>query len=103
VLDLGAQAVVDYTDGDWVERVRAVHPEGVDAVLSCRGGETKRIAGRYVGGTRSRATLDALAAEVDAGRLRPSIERTYPLGDAAAAQVRVADGHVRGKLVITLT
>ncbi len=130
LLGLGAGTVVDYTVGDWVEGVRALHPDGVDAVLSCRGGETKRrapevlrdrgrlvwmsggdqacppmergIAGSYVGGTPSRATLEALGDEIDSGRLRPSVQHVYRLSEAAAAQVRVADGHVRGKLVISV-
>jgi NADPH:quinone reductase-like Zn-dependent oxidoreductase len=60
------------------------------------------IRGSYTGGTPSRATLEALAREVDEGRLAVSLARTYAFSDAAAAQVRVAEGHVRGKLVISV-
>ncbi len=60
------------------------------------------IAGSYVGGTPSRATLEALADEIDSGRVRPSVQHVYRLDEAAEAQVRVAEGHVRGKLVISV-
>jgi NADPH:quinone reductase-like Zn-dependent oxidoreductase len=130
VLDLGAEAFIDYTASDWVAAVRDLHPGGVDAVLTCRGGETKRrspgalrdggrfvwmtgeekagppmergIAGAYTGGSPSRETLVALAGEADDGRLRVFLEHVFSLHEAAAAQERVATGHVRGKLVIAV-
>jgi NADPH:quinone reductase-like Zn-dependent oxidoreductase len=34
------------------------------------------------------------------GRLRPHVERTYGLDEAAAAFEHLEDGHVRGKLVL---
>jgi NADPH:quinone reductase-like Zn-dependent oxidoreductase len=43
------------------------------------------------------AVLGQLAAE---GKLRPAIERTYPLADTADAYRHLLGGHVRGKLVI---
>jgi NADPH:quinone reductase-like Zn-dependent oxidoreductase len=36
------------------------------------------------------------------GRLRPHVEATYPLERAAEAHERIEDGHVRGKLVLTI-
>jgi NADPH:quinone reductase-like Zn-dependent oxidoreductase len=36
------------------------------------------------------------------GRLRPHVEATYPLERAAEAQERLEEGHVRGKLVLTV-
>jgi NADPH:quinone reductase-like Zn-dependent oxidoreductase len=128
VRSLGAEAFVDYRSGDWVAGVKAIFPDGADVVLTCRGGETKRrspevlrdggrlvwitgedkpgppmerlIAGSYSGGMPRRDTLDALTALIDAGRLRLPVAQAYPLLDAAAAQLRVAEGHVQGKLVI---
>jgi NADPH:quinone reductase-like Zn-dependent oxidoreductase len=49
-----------------------------------------------------RADLLALAEMADSGAISPAIDRTYPLGQAAAALRRLADGHVRGKVVITI-
>ena len=48
------------------------------------------------------SVLDRLAELVDAGSVVPSVERTYPLQDAAAAMNELASGQVRGKLVITM-
>jgi len=128
VRGLGAEWFVDYRGSDWVEAVRELHPDGVDVVLTCVGGETKRraptvlrdggrlvwitgedkagppmerlIAGSYSGGMPRRDTLEALSALVDARKLRLPVQAVYPLDAAADAQLRVADGHVRGKLVI---
>jgi NADPH:quinone reductase-like Zn-dependent oxidoreductase len=60
----------------------------------------RMIAGAYSGGIPRRDTLEAIAAFVDAGILRLNVEHVYPLKDAASAQQRVVEGHVRGKLVI---
>jgi D-arabinose 1-dehydrogenase-like Zn-dependent alcohol dehydrogenase len=60
----------------------------------------RMIAGAYSGGIPRRDTLEAIAGLIDAGALRASVEQVYPLEDAASAQQRAAEGHVRGKLVI---
>jgi NADPH:quinone reductase-like Zn-dependent oxidoreductase len=39
---------------------------------------------------------------VQAGELRPHVEETYPLERAAEAHARIEEGHVRGKLVLTI-
>jgi NADPH:quinone reductase-like Zn-dependent oxidoreductase len=44
--------------------------------------------------------LRVLATLVDEGKLRPAIERTYPLADTADAYRHMLGGHVQGKLVI---
>lgn len=44
--------------------------------------------------------MDWLRAAVDAGKLKPVIERTYPLGDAAGAHRHVEGGHAKGKVVL---
>ena len=46
--------------------------------------------------------LEALAALAESGRLRPAVERTYPLQQAAAALTQIETGHTRGKLVLTI-
>jgi NADPH:quinone reductase-like Zn-dependent oxidoreductase len=51
---------------------------------------------------RSRADLESLAGMIDAGTLRPIVERTLPLAEVSAAIRHVETGHVRGKVVITL-
>ncbi|GAB2587737.1 NADP-dependent oxidoreductase [Streptomyces capparidis] len=120
---LGATATI-YGQG-LVERVRALAPNGVDAVFDLAGkgaledsitmrGGTERIvtiadfSARQMGITfsqgpqeRSTARLAALAQDAAAGKLVTTVT-AHPLGRAADAQ-RVSDaGHVRGKLVLTV-
>jgi NADPH:quinone reductase-like Zn-dependent oxidoreductase len=46
--------------------------------------------------------LTALRELIDAGRLTPVIDRSYPLSETAAALRQLLDGTARGKLVITV-
>ncbi|MFI9566089.1 NADP-dependent oxidoreductase [Streptomyces rishiriensis] len=120
---LGATATV-YGEG-LVERVRALAPEGVDAVFDLAGkgaledsitlrGGTERIVtiadfgARQLGITfsqgspeRSTARLAALAQDAAAGKLVTTVT-AYPLDQAAKAQQVSDAGHVRGKLVLTV-
>jgi NADPH:quinone reductase-like Zn-dependent oxidoreductase len=46
--------------------------------------------------------LVALAELIDAGSVRPVVERTYPLKDAAEAIRYVESEHARAKVVVTV-
>jgi len=46
--------------------------------------------------------LDALRELVDAGRLRPVLDRSFPLADAADAMDRLTSGQARGKVIVTV-
>ncbi|SIM54609.1 NADPH:quinone reductase [Micromonospora cremea] len=50
--------------------------------------------------TQSAPDLTALAELVEAGKVTPVIDRTYPLGDLAAAIRYLQQGRARGKVVI---
>lgn len=50
----------------------------------------------------SRADLLVLRDLAESGAITPAIDRTYPLSQAAAAVRHLADGHARGKIVITV-
>jgi len=50
----------------------------------------------------TRSELLRLADLVEAGQLKPVIERTYPLPEAAEAIRYVDTGHARGKVVVTI-
>src|SRR5204863_4781949 len=102
----GADDTVDYT-GDLVAAVRALHPGGVPVALHFAGDPTI-LAGLVAPGGRLAstlgftqeapgdspltvaaimanpvlATLERLANEVAAGRLRVPVQRTYDLADA---------------------
>jgi NADPH:quinone reductase-like Zn-dependent oxidoreductase len=119
---LGAIPVA-YGDG-LADRVRAVAPQGVDAVfdvagqgalpdsIELRGGTTDRIitiadpsAAQLgvtfsSGGERSAEGLAEVAGLAAEGRIRVTVAQAFPLDDAAAAQERGATGHVRGKLTL---
>ncbi|WP_028057892.1 NAD(P)-dependent alcohol dehydrogenase [Candidatus Solirubrobacter pratensis] len=46
--------------------------------------------------------LTVLRDLIEAGKVAPAIDRTYPLGEAPAAIRYMEQGHARGKLVITV-
>ena len=46
--------------------------------------------------------LESLTALIEAGQVRPVVDRTYPLSDVAAAMRYLEEGHTRGKIVITV-
>ncbi|NED97663.1 NADP-dependent oxidoreductase [Phytoactinopolyspora alkaliphila] len=123
--ELGAVPVT-YGDG-LVQRVRQAAPGGVDAVLDAVGtrevldasvelvpdrNRIGTIAGqefagdlgiRSLGLERSAGRLAELVSLYDDGRLRVHVHATYPLEDAAAAHREVESGHVRGKIVLTVS
>jgi NADPH:quinone reductase-like Zn-dependent oxidoreductase len=51
----------------------------------------------------NREHLLAVTALIEAGKLAPVIDRTFPLADAAAGLRYLEEGHARGKVVITVT
>jgi NADPH:quinone reductase len=127
--ELGAEACVDYTSEDVGEAVRRIAGE-VDAVADFVGGETLsrvlplvRERGRAVEiagiegdiedlidrnqelhgvlfNPADPGPLRAVAAELEAGRLRPVVSDVLELADAAEAHRRIEAGHQQGKLVL---
>jgi NADPH:quinone reductase-like Zn-dependent oxidoreductase len=51
---------------------------------------------------RSSADLEFLAGLIEAGKVAPVIDRTYPLSEVPAAIRYLEGGHARGKIVITV-
>jgi NADPH:quinone reductase-like Zn-dependent oxidoreductase len=119
---LGGEPVA-YGDG-LAEGVRALAPDGVDAVVDFAGrvadvalgllrgprrlasiveSSVKAVGGRYVFVRPSRADLEALAALADAGELTVPVAETFPLARAAAALARLKEGKVRGKIVVDVS
>jgi NADPH:quinone reductase-like Zn-dependent oxidoreductase len=107
---IGVDAVVD-TVGEptWDLSLRAVRPGGVIVVPGATGGpnppaQLNRIFFRSltVAGTTmgTRGELRRLVDLVATGALRPLISSTRPLRDAATAFAEMADGDLRGKLVL---
>lgn len=122
---LGAASTVDY-GADVTDAVRALHPDGVDAVIHLAG-DARRLADTLKPGGRLSSTLlfspematgwpvtvvpvaaspDAerlnfLAGEVVAQRLRISIQRSYPLDQVPQAFADFGAGTC-GKLAIVI-
>src|SRR4051794_6325860 len=53
--------------------------------------------------TWTREHLLTVTELIEAGKLPPVIDRTYPLADTAAGLRYLEEGHVRGKVVVTAT
>lgn len=57
---------------------------------------------RALTNSENAADLVALTELIEAGKVTPAIERTYPLAETPAAIRHMVDGHARGKVVITV-
>ncbi|RAG82216.1 NADP-dependent oxidoreductase [Streptacidiphilus pinicola] len=123
---LGADEVVDYRSVDVAATVRDIdvvldstaqaehllpvlRPGGTLVSLLEHGApevaERVRAAGYRFKGVSVEpdyAALEAIAALVDAGRLKPFVQHTFDLADAGKAHEAVATGHVQGKIVLTV-
>ncbi|MEU3688838.1 NADP-dependent oxidoreductase [Streptomyces narbonensis] len=123
VAELGAEPV-PYDELTFAERVRALAPQGLDAVLDTVGGpflrpsaallapggrlasiadgEVLALGGRYFWVRPDPVDLAALADLVDEGVLTVRVARTFPLKQAADAQRANAEGGLNGKVVVTV-
>lgn len=128
VRSLGADHVIDYRSHDFTrsgkvwdlvvdcvgnksvgDLRRAIGTTGKAAVIGFSGlGNLLGIGirgGKRIGMVQVKGTAEDLAylSELaEAGKLRPSIERTYPFAELPAAMAQLEAGHVRGKLVVTV-
>ncbi len=127
VTDLGADRVIDYTQTELVdldERFDAIFDvfgnyrfDSLKNQLSPRGtyvntipsaGIFKDVARTLLGPKRAklvivrsrRGQLDWLCQEIDAGRLRVVVDRSFPLQDAAEAHRYMETKRARGKVVL---
>lgn len=125
VQNLGAAHAVDYT-GDLAATVRAIRPNGVDAAIhlagdflvladllvpngrlsSTLGVGPEQLGGRAIAATSVMAnpdvaTLERLAANVVAGKLRVPIQKTYSLDNVGQAMTDFRAGTL-GKLAIAI-
>jgi NADPH:quinone reductase len=128
--ELGADVAVDYQKEDVsAVALRETGGKGVDAVFDSVGGEliarsltATRPFGRlatilppkgdlthlYIRNqtlhgvflTRERPRLEALAALVDRGDVKPVIDQVLPLAEVGRAHVRLESGHGHGKVVL---
>jgi NADPH:quinone reductase-like Zn-dependent oxidoreductase len=125
VHELGVDRAIDYRNERFEDRVR-----DVDLVLDLVGGDAQerswnvlRESGALIStlsqpsqdkararGARGEnylsqpnaAELREIAQLIDAGKVAPHVDAVYDLSEAASAQRRLEDGHVRGKVVIDI-
>ena len=94
-------AAVDFIGGAALEvsprlvRDPARHGSVVDTEVLNQGG-------RYVFVRPDTSQLNWLGELVDTGRLRVDLQQTFPLEQAVKAHELLEEGHVRGKLVLTV-
>ena len=127
---LGADPVMDYTQEDFTKEAqhydlivdnagnhpltalrRALTPEGILVYNSGASlgnivmAQLRMRLGQKVYSFLAKmnhADMAHLAGLIEAGKLRTVIDRTYPLAETAAAISYVAEGHARGKVVVTV-
>ena len=94
-------AVVDYVGGDdWVASL--AYLKDATRVASVADAEVKEKGGRYIFVRPNPEDLLALTELVEAGSVKPVLAATFPLEDAADAFRSSMDGHVRGKIAVTV-
>ena len=128
---LGAAEVVDYRD-DVAGQVRATHPDGIDGLIelvsfdadsvaalaatvrdggwvasSLGAADPDKLGARGITATNIvsspvRETLATLIAEIERGAVRVDVKETLPFDQATEGLDKLANGHARGKLVVTL-
>ncbi|MFE7893319.1 NADP-dependent oxidoreductase [Streptomyces sp. NPDC004822] len=126
--EIGADETIDYRETDFAEAVkdvdvvldtlggetalrslRVLRPGGVVvSIIPVGSDEFPEEAARL--GVRAvrmlvdadRADMRSLVELIEQGKLRAAIERTFPLSDAAEAHALGEQGHVTGKLVLTV-
>jgi NADPH:quinone reductase-like Zn-dependent oxidoreductase len=121
----GATHVLDYA-GDVAAQLRAVAPDGVDAVVHLAGDPVElasliKVGGRFTTllsadpgqadergitatptyATPVRATLEGLASDLVAGRIRVPVQRTYTLAEIPQAFLDFSAGTI-GKLAVVI-
>lgn len=109
--------IADVAGGhSWSAMRRVLEPDGRLVVVGAHGsrGQLRHIAAVRLASLRSKERvrffvakfnkpdLQALADLLESGALKPAIDRTYELDDAQDALRTFGEGHVRGKLVLTM-
>jgi NADPH:quinone reductase-like Zn-dependent oxidoreductase len=108
VRSLGADKVIDYTKEDFTQS-----GEVYDVVFEAVGKVPKSVCKRVLDKNGTYLTSKSLAPEtteklehlrelVEAGKIQPFIDRSYPLEKTADAHRYADTGHKRGNLVITV-
>jgi NADPH:quinone reductase-like Zn-dependent oxidoreductase len=124
---LGAEEVVDHTQPDWPDQVKALVSGGVTKALACAGPtlqgaakaardgaviatpvpvdafpDSDRVRWTHYNGKPSGTSLIRMAPWFDKGSLEVHVTKRFFWSDAASAQGLVDEGHVRGKVLLVV-
>jgi NADPH:quinone reductase-like Zn-dependent oxidoreductase len=108
VKSIGADSVIDYTKEDFTEsgKIHDVVFEAVGKISSSVCKKALKKNGTYLssGSLTSESTekLNFLRELIEAGKIKPVIDRSYPLEQTAEAHRYVDKGHKKGNVVITV-
>ncbi len=110
VKSLGADHVIDYTQEDFTQRGETydVVFDAVGKLSSSQGKKALKKTGVYLsvhtssGGSETTDDLLLLKELIEAGKVRPVIDRCYPLEQIVEAHRYVDQGHKKGNVVITV-
>ena len=111
VQSLGASQVIDYTRQDFTQSGATydVIFDAVGKLAPAQGKKALKPGGVYLnvhansGGDEELETLLLLKELIEAGELRPVIDRVYPLEQIVEAHRYVEQGHKKGNVVITVS